>query len=169
MCCGSGSLVRSWDLSFQKLLDKNPAADKLFLFLRLFHPVNIPQDLFATAHEFRREIQTHEAVTLEDKSYSWVLDILADEEGSDCDLDVSNLGVCMDLLESYSLVRITQGPLYSIHPLVHDWTRLGNVASTEDIEANAHLALAFSSCVSIVDFHRPPRAKAVQPEVHQSR
>ena len=67
----------------------------------------------------------------------------------------------MGLLEGYSLIRITEGPEYGIHPLVHAWTRLGNIVSAEEIEANAHLALVFLSHVSIIDFDRSARREAV--------
>ena len=155
------SVIASWNLSFQSILDRNPTAAKLLLFLGFLHHTNIPHDLFARAHDFKREIQIRDAVTWEDKPFSWMHDILADEDGHYGEWNASNLGHCMGLLESYSLIRITEGPEYSIHPLVHTWTRLGNIVSTEDLEANAHLALVFLGHVSIVDFDRSPRREAV--------
>lgn len=155
------SIIASWDLSFRNVLDKNPVAARLFLFLGFLHHTNIPQDLFARAHDSKREIQTQDGVILEDKPYSWMQDVLVDEHGHSGEWDASNLRHCMGILESYSLIRITKGPQYSIHPLVHAWTRLGNIASAEDLEANAHLALVFLSRVGIVDYQRSPRGKAV--------
>ena len=155
------SVIASWDLSFRNVFDKHPMAARLFLFLGFLHHTNIPQDLFARAHDSKREIQTQDAINLEDTPYSWMHDILADEHSHSGGWDASNLRHCMGLLESYSLIRITKGPQYSIHPLVHAWTRLGNFASAEDLEANAHLALVFLSRVGIVDYQRSPQGKAV--------
>ena len=155
------SVIASWNLSFQSIFNKNPTAARLLLFLGFLHHTNIPHDLFARAHDSKREILRRDAVTWEDEPFSWMQDILADDDGHCGEWNASNLGYCMGLLESYSLIRITQGPEYSIHPLVHAWTRLGNIVSTEDLEANAHLALVFLSHVSIVDFDRSPRMVAV--------
>lgn len=155
------SVIASWDLSFQNVLKKNPVAARLFLFLGFLHHTDIPQDLFARAHDSKREIQAQDAVILEDEPYSWMHDILADEDGRCGKWDASNLGHCMGLLEKYSLIRTTKGSQYSIHPLVHAWTRLGKPASTEALEANAHLALVLLSHVSIVDYDRSPRRKQV--------
>ena len=155
------SVIASWNLSFQIVLDKNPTAAKLFLFLGFLHHTEIPQDLFARAYESKREIQAQDGVILEDKPYSWMKDILGDVDDDCGEWNASNLGHCMSLLESYSLVRILKGPTYSVHPLVHAWTRLGDVASAEDLEANAQLALVFLSHMSIIDYERSPRGTAV--------
>ena len=60
-------------------------------------------------------------------------DMLADKDGHCGEWDASSLGKCIGLLESYFLIRITEGPEHSIHPLVHAWARLGNIASTEEL------------------------------------
>ena len=154
------SVIASWNLSFQSILKKNLTAARLLLFLGFLHHTNIPHDLFARAYDSKRDIQTRDAVNLDDKPFSWMQNILADDNGHYGEWNASNIGHCMGLLESYSLIRITEGPEYSIHPLVHAWTRLGDVITSEDLEANAHLALVFLSHVSVIDFDRSPRREA---------
>ena len=64
------SVIASWDLSVQSILTKNPSAARLLLFPGFLHHTNIPHNLFARAHDTKREIQIRDAVTWEDKPFS---------------------------------------------------------------------------------------------------
>lgn len=139
------SVITSWDLSFRTILEQNRTAAQLLLFLGFMHHANIPQQIFATAHESLQNLARDDGLTIDEEPFAWLQAILASDESNQWDSTV--LEDCLGLLESYSLIQVTSGPSYIIHPLVHTWTRVGKTITSEDLEARARLALVLLSYV----------------------
>lgn len=153
------SVITSWDISFRTIVQQNPIAAEVLLFCGLMHHTGIPQHLFAEAYKSREKLKKQDGIVTACEPYTWLEAILlSDEDGR---WDSSVLEDCLGLLERYSLIQVTSGQNYSMHPLVHAWTTLGKVASREDLEARARLALVLLSYMYEKDHDRSPRAVAV--------
>ena len=152
------SVITSWDMSFRIILQQNRTAAKVLLFYRFMHHTGIPQDLFAKAYKSVEKMKKQDGIVIANESYTWLQATLISDE--DAQWDSTVLEDCLGLLESYSLIRVTNGPSYSMHPLVHAWTRLGRVTSKEDLEARAQLALVLLSYMYEKDYDQSPRAAA---------
>ena len=150
------SVITSWDMSFRIILQQNRTAAEVLLFCGFMHHTGIPQDLFAKAYKSVEKMEKQDGIVIANEPYTWLQAILISDEDGQWDSTV--LEDCLGLLESYSLIRVTNGPSYSMHPLVHAWTRLGKVTSREDLEARAQLALVLLSYMYEKDYDRSPRA-----------
>ena len=137
------SVTTSWDMSFRTILPQNRTAAEVLLFCGFMHHTNIPQQIFAAAYRSVEKLKGQDGIVTTSEPYTWLQAILVSDEDGQWDSTI--LEDCLGLLESYSLIRVAQGPYYSIHPLVHTWTRSGNKTLTEELEARARLALTLLS------------------------
>lgn len=152
------SVITSWDMSFKTILQQNRTAAEVLLFYGFMHHTGISQDLFAKAYKSMEKMKKQDGIVIANEPYTWLQAILISDEDGQWDSTI--LEDCLGLLESYSLIRVTNGPSYSMHPLVHAWTRLGKVTSRESLEARAQLALVLQSYMYEKDYDQSPRLAA---------
>ena len=149
------SVITSWDMSFRTILQQDHTAAELLLFFGFMHHTNIPQQIFAEAYRSRERLDEQDSIIITSQPYTWLQAILVSDDDGQWDSTV--LEDCLGLLERYSLIRVTHGLNYSMHPLVHTWTRLGKITTAEELEARARLALVLLSYTYEKDYDRSPR------------
>ncbi|KAI9874435.1 MAG: hypothetical protein M1830_009753, partial [Pleopsidium flavum] len=106
----NGSIMSTWEISFEAVKIQNENAAALFLLCTFLDPSDLFFDLFAHSDRKTDQNSTDEPVPL------WLLDLSKDE------MSFYN---AIKPLRAFSFFRENEGHTsYSIHPLVHEWGRL---------------------------------------------
>jgi NB-ARC domain len=160
------SIITSWDISFRVVKSDNPIAAELFLLLGFLHHTNIREDLFRNAHNYRARLRKDDDIDITAPPYQWVGEILSSNRYGQWDDSV--FSTSMAVLESFSLIRNFDDNTYHMHPLVHEWTKVGDIGSKDEIEARARLAIAMLSTVHRRDLNKYSVARQVQQTQYTS-
>lgn len=135
------SVITTWDLSFEILVQDKPIAVELLMLFGFFHHADIPIALFETVYEAREKLYSEDGIDIKEEPYCWVGELFASQ--SDGQWDRSRFDTATGHLVSYSLLRATDEYNYSMHPLVHAWTRVcQHSKGVASLEARARLAMA---------------------------
>ena len=114
------SVITTWGLSFENLIQDKPIAVELLMLFGFFHHSDIPIALFETVYEARERLYSEDGIDIEKEPYSWVDELFASQPDGQWDRRLFDTATGHPV--SYSLLRQTDEYNYSMHPLVHAWT-----------------------------------------------
>lgn len=135
------SVITTWDLSFETLVKDKPIAVELLMLFGFFHHASIPIALFETVYEKREKLYSEDGINIKEEPYCWVGQLFGSQP--DGSWDRSHFDTATGHLVSYSLLRATDEYDYSMHPLVHAWTRVCHPSKgVASLAARARLAMA---------------------------
>lgn len=135
------SVVTTWDLSFETLVKDKPIAVELLMLFGFFHHASIPIALFEAVYEKREKLYSEDCINIKEEPYCWVDQLFGSQP--DGSWDRSHFDTATGHLVSYSLLRATDEYNFSIHPLVHAWTRVCHHSQgVASLAARARLAMA---------------------------
>lgn len=135
------SVITTWDLTFENLVQGKPIAVELLMLFGFFHHTDIPIALFETVYEAREKLGSEDGIDIKKEPYCWVGELFASQP--DGQWDRTLFDTATGHLVSYSLLRATDEYNYSMHPLVHAWTRVcQHSKGVATLAARARLAMA---------------------------
>ena len=136
------SVITTWNMSFEVIISNNPAAAELLLLFGFFHHSAITAEIFFRAFERRHKMLQADGIDLAEPTFSWLGRLLIPTSNGSWDREI-HFDVALSLLLSYSLIQMTTGGAWSVHPLVHLWTVIGKQHQRLSIvEDRARLALS---------------------------
>ena len=135
------SVITTWDLTFENLVQGKTIAVELLMLFGFFHHTDIPIALFETVYEERARLGSEDGIDIMKEPYCWVGELFASQPDEQWDRTLFDTAT--GHLVSYSLLRATDEYNYSMHPLVHAWTRVcQHSKGVASLAATARLAMA---------------------------
>ncbi|KAG9087626.1 hypothetical protein FS749_002796 [Ceratobasidium sp. UAMH 11750] len=138
------TVYATWRVSYERL---DPHDQQLYNTMAFMHHDHISEDMFRLAALGLRQYKSALSLSEEELSRKQIVsEMLAHYQTTDQDWDKAAFLKSIDGLQAYSLVTFdTANKSYSIHPLVHQWTRT-QVQDSQTAQSCAALLLA--SCVT---------------------